>query len=642
MVETEYRARILWAEDDAQMRGYVKRLLAREHEVIDVPDGEAALAAALEAPPDLVLSDVLMPKLDGFSLLHELRTHAHTCTIPVILMSARADEDAAVEGLEAGADDYVLKPFSDRELMARIKARLELARARKHWARQLEQANQELEHASRAKSDFLAMMSHELRTPLNAILGFSEILTDQKFGELNARQMQYTRYVHESGKHLLSLINDLLDLAKIEAGRMEVTKVPHSALALATEAVGVLQQLADAKNLSLVIDAAAGQGLSILVDPLRGKQVLYNLISNAIKFTPAGGRVSIGFARCPDGYVRTTVSDTGPGIAPDELGKLFKPFSQLHHAKKHPESGTGLGLTLTKQLVEMMGGRVSVESAPGAGASFFVDLPAQPGGPLPAQEAEATRTDGPLALVIDDDPVARELLVVTLEGAGYRVMQVATGEEALTRAREHVPDLITLDIFLPGIDGWDVLRALKGDPSTADIPVVLVTISSDREKAFGLGAFAHMVKPLDRQALLAALERRCFISPDRQIHVLAVDGDPNHLELVKAALAPHGCRVTTANTGQAALKGVLDEPVELLLIDLVLPDISGVEVIETMRRDERTRDLPVLLVSSSELSSADRERLKGAVEAVLAKQPLSTRELAKEIERAVRKRAAAR
>jgi signal transduction histidine kinase/CheY-like chemotaxis protein len=505
-------------------------------------------------------------------------------------------------------------------------------------AEELAVANRELTQISRVKSDFLSMMSHELRTPLNAINGFSALLYDQRWGPLNERQLQFVSHVHEGGKHLLALINDLLDLSKIEAGHLEIEVRPCSPRALAEDAIATFLELAKEKRIALSLSTASDTVPVVSADPVRAKQALYNLISNAIKFTPSGGEVSVHFEPLPaDNRLRFIVSDSGPGIEAAELERLFQPFSQLENAKLSPHGGTGLGLSLTRRLVELMGGRAGVESTPGKGSRFYFDLPVHAAAAVATEVAPASGM--PLALVVDDDPSTRSLLEATLRRGGYDVIFAATGEEALVQARVHRPQVITLDIALPGIDGWDVLRALREDASIADTPVVMVSVSDDRHKAFGLGVLDYLVKPVQSKALLDAIERRAFLpkTSTRQKHILVVDDDLQHLELMRAALEPRGFRVTTTATGRDGLAAAQHE-VDLLVLDLVLPDLSGVEVIEALRTDVHTRLLPILLVTNADLSAADRHRLHGDVEAILAKSSNGTESLTAEIERVVRRR----
>jgi PAS domain S-box-containing protein len=493
-------------------------------------------------------------------------------------------------------------------------------------------AEEEIQRANRAKSDFLAMMSHELRTPLNSIIGFSEVLIDGKFGQLNERQSRYLNNVHASGRHLLGLINDLLDLSKIEAGRLEVALHPCSPRLILTEALATLQPAADAAKVELVVKpGAAGSSDAVAADAVRFKQVLYNLLSNAIKFTPPGGRVRVG-TETIGARVRISIEDSGGGISAEDLPRLFVPFTQLENAKD--KSGTGLGLALTRELVELMGGRIGVDSPAGAGATFYIELERVEPAPAPAAAGSLEiGSDSPLALIVDDDREAQELLALALHSHGYRTIVAATGEDALALARRVRPQVITLDVFLPTIDGWDVLRILRTDPGTADIPVVMVTISSDRRTAFALGAVEHLVKPINQQSLMEALGRHSFTTKVRQrpVHILVVDDDSHQLELVRAALEPHGFLVRTELTGRAGLQAALSAPVDLLLLDLVMPDLSGIEVIQALRESPSGGKIPIILVTGQDITPEVRARLKGEVEAILAKNEFHAEQLVERI-----------
>jgi len=505
--------------------------------------------------------------------------------------------------------------------------------------RLLTERNAELMRVSRAKSDFLAMMSHELRTPLNSIIGFSEVLIDGKFGVLNDKQSRYLSNVHQSGRHLLGLINDLLDLSRIEAGRLEIVRQPQSPRGVAQEAIVTLQPLAAARRLRVTLEPI-DDGLVVSADGMRLKQVLYNLLSNAIKFTRSDGEVRIRCVRSPRaGFIRISVIDEGPGIADTDVTKLFTPFQQL--AEGAGLGGTGLGLALTKQLVEAMGGRVGVESTIGKGSTFFFDLPQSSETIAPAVCDVAGDREAPLALVVDDEAAARELLLLTLQENGYRTITATSGDEAIALARKHRPDVITLDVFLPSIDGWDVLRLLKANPETMEIPVVMVTISSERARAFTLGAVEHLVKPVAREELLEALARRSFTTKTKTspVHVLAIDDDVRQLDLFRAALEPQGFRVRTESSGRAGIAAAATWPVDLVLLDLVMPEVSGVEVVGALRGNARTRGVPILLVTAHELEAADRAKLNGDVDAIISKGAMTMDELLAEISRVLRTRA---
>jgi len=368
------RPRILWVDDNADMRDYVERLLDAHYDVTAAGDGLAALAAAQQDPPDLVLSDVMMPRLDGFGLLRELRNDERTRTIPVILLSARAGEESAIEGLDAGADDYLAKPFSARELLARVRTHLELARARREWSVQLERVNKELERARAAKDSFLASMSHELRTPLNAIIGFTGILLMKLPGQLTEAQERHLTTIQKSAKHLLSLVSDLLDLAKIEAGKLTVHMESVCCQDVLQESISSLRPLAEAKSIAFESSLPA-EPVMIHTDRRALSQIVLNITNNAIKFTPQGSvRLELaGASRDGAQFAAIHVVDTGIGIKPEDKEKLFGSFQRLNEESR--VEGTGLGLYLSGKLVELIGGHVEFESDYGRGSRFTVLVP---------------------------------------------------------------------------------------------------------------------------------------------------------------------------------------------------------------------------------------------------------------------------
>lgn len=594
------------------------------------PLGGTAVAEAIAQRRLVVVRDVADDRYRENAQLRRLGARG----LVVMPMTREQEPDGAIAVLVR--DERTLTPDLERfsELVCQqISGIVQTARL----TRELAQRNQELERATRAKSEFLAMMSHELRTPLNSIIGFSDVLVDQTFGALNERQGRYVRNINDSGRHLLRLINDLLDVSKIEAGRLEVLREPCSPRALVLEVLSALQPLAEQKRITLRPPADDAPP-PVIADPVRLKQVLYNLVSNAIKFTPPAGAIGVELAVVAEGRdLRITVSDSGAGIAAEDLVRLFQPFSQLDNARHDPRAGTGLGLALTKQLVELMNGRVGVESEPGKGSRFSIELRVAPKRSAPSSSNLRLGSRAPLALIVDDDPAARELLQLTLQGAQFRCVAVGSGSEALLRAAELRPDVVLLDIFLPGMDGWDVLRALREDPRTSAIPVVLVTISNDRHTSFTLGAVDHLVKPVSAEALLTSLARHGFTTSAKQrpLRVLVVDDDPSHCELMRAALEPRGFVVQTALTGAEGISLARAGGFDLLLLDLVIPDVSGVDVVAALRSDEATRQLPIVLVTANQLTTSDRQRLSGSVSAILSKAAMGSDQLLAEVRRAV-------
>jgi len=533
----------------------------------------------------------------------------------------------------------------------------------------------QLEEANRAKSDFLANMSHELRTPLNSIIGCAEMLNDGVLGELEAKQRGFVGDIFGAGTHLLSLINDLLDLSKVEAGmlQLEADAVDVASLLKASTLVVREKALAHRIRLDTRLDPALG---TMLADERKLKQIVYNLLSNAVKFTADGGAVTLEARRCaraevaldeimparlialPPGedgeFLAITVEDSGEGIAEEYLPKLFIPFTQVDGSVARRYAGTGLGLSLVRRLAELHGGTVGVASRPGVGSRFSVWLPyreaapaAQEGRPTPevkapsATAAKAPETPAaPLALVIEDDDRMAELIEAQLRAEGFEVIRAATGEEGLVRAAKHRPRLITLDIFLPAMDGWEFMHRLKADPTLADTPVVIISISDDLDRAIALGARRVLQKPFVREELVAALAGLVDTRPGGEAaRVLVVDNNVKAVELLAAVLEAEGYRVLRAYGGAEAIEVAHRARPDLAILDLVMPEVSGFEVVHALRQSERTARIPILVLTARDLTAEDHARLKDNVTAILAKASFSPGDLLAELRRALPRRA---
>ncbi|MFL5681400.1 MAG: response regulator [Chloroflexota bacterium] len=478
-----------------------------------------------------------------------------------------------------------------------------------------------LRSASEAKSDFLASMSHELRTPLSAILGFSDLMRQEpRDGENVSVPIDWIEHVHRGGEHLLTLINDVLDLAKVEAGRLDLR---HESFDLATaigESINGLRPLAERKHIRL--DAAPVQ-VELVADRGRFRQILYNLLSNAIKYTPDGGTVRVE-AEAANGDVRISVVDSGVGIAPQDHAAVFEEFKQVGEASER-QPGTGLGLALTKRLAEAHGGRMELASARGSGSRFTVVLPraGHPSRTATNGHTPAPAQPSPTAevLVVEDDVSAARLLREYLEPAGYSVRVAPDAETGLAIARERMPAAIVLDVLLPGMDGWDALRRLKADASLRDIPVIIVTVVDEREVGLALGAADYLVKPIQRPALIESLARYAPRAGLRgePVRVLAVDDEPASLELIRAALEPEGFAVRGAGGGREALDALKSEAFDLVVCDLVMPEIDGFQVIAALKDDPRTSGIPILVYTGHDLTASDKARLNGNILGIVTK-----------------------
>ncbi|MBX3217415.1 MAG: response regulator [Labilithrix sp.] len=450
--------------------------------------------------------------------------------------------------------------------------------SQRHAVEDERRARLQAELASQTKSSFLANMSHELRTPLNAIIGFSELMEQGMAGPLSARQTTYVANVLQAGRHLLNLVNDILDLSKIEAGKLDLNREWAALDAIAEGVEHGTRPLADARGVTLEVAIPATLPL-IYVDPVRLKQILYNLVSNGIKFTPAGGAVRV-VARGDDQAVRLDVEDTGVGIRPEDVPRLFKEFVQLEPTglAVKPE-GTGLGLALTRRLVEMHGGTISVKSEVGEGSTFTIVLPGvrKPEAPRSSDPPPADGSGATRILVVDDDDGAAALIAGHVRAAGLEVLFARTADEALRLAATERPAAITLDLLMPNIDGWATLGCLKQDATTADIPVVIVSVNDDAPRGRALGAARHLTKPVARSTLHEALESVGVPVLSIAGHRVLVVGGAR-LDGVAESLVEAGCRVDRAPS--FAPSAVLDDGLALAIVDLAERDVDPDSVLE--------------------------------------------------------------
>ena len=576
---------------------------------------------------------------------YELTARAMDGTLTVVSYNATTfyDRDRHLQGVFASARDVT-------EL--------------KRYERTLQQKNAELEEASRMKSEFLANMSHELRTPLNGIMGFSEVLRDGLMGEVTEQQRALIGNIFNSGQHLLALINDILDLSKVEAGKMTLDLEPVHVSSLLENSLSIIREKAATRRIRLSMESGEGRA-AIQADARKVKQIVYNLLSNAVKFSREGGRVTLRAGRVPRAavgqlsrawagrtfpvapsefaeFIEVSVTDEGIGISPEGLERLFRPFSQIDSSLARKFEGTGLGLAMVKVLAELHGGTVAVESAEGEGSCFTVWLPLR----AVADEAivpvkALPRTEGlpgvHTALVVEGDLRSAELIRLQLEAEGFEVLHAASAEAAMVMAVQQPLSLITLDILLPGADGWDFLTRIKQVPALMRIPVVILSIVADGNKGFALGASAVLQKPVSRQELSASLAGLGLlpVPRDRTLSVLVVDDDPKAVELTVARIAGMATTVFRAYGGREAIAAVRKELPDLIVLDLMMPDMNGFEVVEVLIADAATARIPILVVTAKQVTAEDRTRLNGYVAAIMEKTGFSRDRLTAEIRRAM-------
>jgi signal transduction histidine kinase/DNA-binding response OmpR family regulator len=509
--------------------------------------------------------------------------------------------------------------------------------------------------ATEAKSQFLANMSHELRTPLNAIIGYSEMVQEELEDARQTQCIADLQKIHAAAKHQLSLINDILDLSKIEAGKMTLFIESFDPARLVREVAATIQPLLSKNGNRLEIDCPVDLG-TMRADQTKVRQILFNLLSNATKFTERGlvklcvkredgKHAEMQSAAISDtnphhsSRIRFHVSDTGIGMSAEQVDRLFQAFIQAEASTSRKYGGTGLGLAISKNFSQMMGGELTVQSELGKGSSFTVTLPImvqESGAPAPAAAAAPALPPRPVAehstvLVIDDEPAVRDLMQRVLTKEGYRVETAASGPDGIALARKLIPAAITLDVMMPGMDGWAVLTMLKAEPATANIPVIMLTVVDDRNLGFALGATDYLIKPIDWDRLITVLQKLRGHAVDHRI--LIIEDERDTRELLRRAVEKHGWEVVEAENGRIGLERVAEKPPGVILLDLMMPEMDGFAFMEELRRRPGEAQIPVIVVTAKDLTEEDRLRLNGWVTQILEKGGHTTAELLSELQK---------
>ncbi|HUO84738.1 MAG TPA: response regulator, partial [Thermoanaerobaculia bacterium] len=514
--------------------------------------------------------------------------------------------------------------------------------------RQLSIANRRIIESDRLKSRFLANMSHELRTPMNSIIGFSEILIDRLEGKIEPRYAEFQKHILSAGQHLLSIINDVLDLSKIEAGKMGVFPEKFGVQGVVHSVCQVMRGQAAKHGIEFEIDMPEDLP-QIETDLPKFKQVLYNLLSNAVKFSPQQSAVKISGRHLPasdGGLVVISVTDHGPGIPDEEQELVFEEFRQVEGVGRQDVSGTGLGLALVKRFVELQHGSVSIDSAPGRGSTFSVSFPVRFRGTRDEDEVQdqfmVFPREGDRVLVVEDDDAAYAILSRDLHSSGYIPVRARYGEEAIRLAKVVRPVAITLDIVLPGADGWEVLKTLKAEESTREIPVVIVSLLDNRALGLALGADDYFLKPFDRRRFIDRVRQLTRPQQEEKPRVLLIDDDASLLNLLREDLELLGYEIDLAASGPEGVRLAATRLPDVIILDLIMPDLNGFEIAEILKRRPETAHIPIIVLTAKDLTPDDRLQLQSKMATVIYKDQMSRSRLIDSIRRLEERQATAR
>ncbi|MBI5048440.1 MAG: response regulator [Deltaproteobacteria bacterium] len=541
---------------------------------------------------------------------------------------------------------------------------------------EMEILNEELVKANKMKSQFLANISHELRTPLNSIMGFSDLLLEKAFGELNEKQVQYVNYIHTSGRHLLHLINNILDLSKIEAGRLELEAEEFHLSDVIDEVVGIIRPMAHKKGITIETETTFTSPI-VKLDKPKFKQIMLNLLSNAVKFNRDGGQVSIGWNIAEElkeagieRILQLSVKDTGIGIKDEDIPRIFMEFEQLDPSITREYGGTGLGLTLTKKLVELHSGRIWVESKYGKSTTFSFAIPqgrlGSESAPTDMKSATASILSGQLPddyashflpneiekdmpakyqhgheapfatiLVASESKAVNELIKVYLTQNGYDVELADDGVEVIEKANQMKPFAIIIGITIPKKDGWEVLKELKSSPDTCDIPAIIISAANNKELGFSLGAVDYLVKPVNKDKLLDTLNRLSFTAKIKRhpFSILAIDDEPQVLEFLGDILEKEGFGVLKATNGEDGIALAIERDPDLIILDLMMPHVSGFDVVYQLKKHPTAKDIPIIIFTAKDITTDDKVKLGDDIADILKKAEFSKNGLLREIEK---------
>ena len=662
--------------DDNENNLFTLRTLLHEYldvHILEADTGPTALKILMTQPVDLIILDVQMPIMDGFETARIIRTRKKTQHIPIVFLTAAyKSEEFQQKGFAIGAADYLTKPIDTPQLIARIQSYLRFIEQERLHQQELEgrvkertaellEANQLLqqeiikrqgieealhyakeaaEAANLAKSQFLANMSHELRTPLNAIMGYSEMLQEDAEEMGQEHFATDSQQIYIAGKHLLELINSVLDLSKIDAGKMDLYVERVKLNDFINDIVNTVQPLMVNKNNTLKVDSLENLG-EIWTDTTKLRQMLLNLLSNAIKFTEQGVILfQINRQSQADGEkLIFCVVDEGIGMTTEQRENLFQPFTQADSSTTRRYGGTGLGLTITKQFAEMMGGTIEVESEFGHGSTFILSLPTKVKTVSTVNSSEEeifTSKNNGIILVIDDDALVRDNLKEDLGKLGYAVAVAADGIEGIKLANKLRPNIILLDVQMPQMDGWRVFSMLKSDSLLADIVVIFIVMEEDKTRGYVRDATDYIDKPIKREQLIDVLDKY-RINDDSSDLVMIVDDEKMARDSMEAIIEHQGWRVFKAENGQVALEHLDDKKPSLILLDLSMPVMDGFEFISHLQDNEKWHSIPVVVLTALKLTPEEHACLNQSVETIFNKDSYNRGELTQRIHQLIAK-----
>lgn len=613
-----------------------------EHQIVDEKTQTIAVKTVMER--QVVVSDELSRSSIAAYFLNETDSLRLKTLISIPLM-VQNEVQGVLEVLSPKVEGAVAE---DLKMLSIIANELAIGMSRKRLMDEVTIKNIELENEKKRTDDanetlkrFLATFSHELRAPLNAIVGFSEILTSDLKTLPPEKVNDFMKNINESGKHLQGLINDILDLSKIEAGKMELHVEAYPVSYFTESLQRVMQAAVEQKNISLVFDIAADID-QLVVDQTRFKQILVNLVSNAVKYSNPNGTVTVKVRRFVN-EIEFEVKDEGVGIKPEDLTRLFQAFQQGKNAKGSKE-GTGLGLVITKRLVELHGGHITVESEWGKGSSFRFRIPMVVAGEVVESADQLLRIVGdhpvtlpdgekPLVLIIEDNVQAGQLIQMYLQDAGYRTEIAKDGAEGIEKAKRMKPNIITLDMIMPVKDGWQVMKELKRHPLCKNIPIIIISITDEKKLGFSMGAVDYFVKPVNKDELIRALRKVPLKIHSQKQHpkVLIIDDDRTASELIQVMLEAEGYEVIKTMNGKEGVRLATSEAPDLIILDLIMPDISGFNVAYQLKQHQSTRQTPIIILTSMEVDEETKEQMAGFISTIMSKSRFTKKDLLREI-----------